>query len=181
MNRPMRSFRAFTLIELLVVIAIIGVLATMAVVSFGSARVKARDAKRAYEMKEIAKAVEMYYDEYSHYPIPVTTWTSFDAPSYKDVDITNPAAADITTALRPWLPGGAADPKRTSANDSGYLYRQGNSGADFCILIWRTPENMNNFPLEMVAMNRCGSIGANGQCSGTNAIFFGTAAFAAGC
>ena len=39
--------RGFTLIELLVVIAIIGLLSTMAVVSLNSARLKARDAKRA--------------------------------------------------------------------------------------------------------------------------------------
>ncbi len=51
--------KGFTLIELLVVIAIIGLLSTMAVISLNSARMKARDAKRVSDIKQISTLIEM--------------------------------------------------------------------------------------------------------------------------
>lgn len=54
--------KGFTLIELLVVIAIIGTLATIVLVSLNRARSKARDTRRASDLRQIAMALEMYYD-----------------------------------------------------------------------------------------------------------------------
>jgi len=56
------------LIELLVVIAIIGILATIVLVSLNSARQKARDTRRIGDVRQIALALEMYYDDNSSYP-----------------------------------------------------------------------------------------------------------------
>ena len=60
--------KGFTLIELLVVIVIIGILATLATVTLGSARAKARDARRVSDIKQIQTAVELYYNDMAAYP-----------------------------------------------------------------------------------------------------------------
>jgi general secretion pathway protein G len=60
--------KGFTLIELLVVIAIIGLLSTLAVVALGSARQKARDAKRLSDLKQVQTALELYYTDKNSYP-----------------------------------------------------------------------------------------------------------------
>ncbi|MDP2934739.1 MAG: type II secretion system protein [bacterium] len=58
-----RDKKGFTLIELLVVIAIIGILATIVLVSLNTARAKARDVRRIGDIRQIALALEMYYDD----------------------------------------------------------------------------------------------------------------------
>lgn len=60
--------KGFTLIELLVVIVIIGILATLATVTLGSARSKARDARRVSDVKQIQTAAELYYNDAGSYP-----------------------------------------------------------------------------------------------------------------
>lgn len=77
----------FTLIELLVVISIIGFLATASMVVFNSVRMKSRDAKRLADLKQVQKALELYYDKYGQYPEPnycaawYHTWSGWDANS----------------------------------------------------------------------------------------------------
>ncbi|MCK6462376.1 MAG: type II secretion system GspH family protein [Candidatus Pacebacteria bacterium] len=60
--------KGFTLIELLVVIAIIGILSSVVLASLNSARVKARDAKRVSDLKQIQLAFDMYFDSCGQYP-----------------------------------------------------------------------------------------------------------------
>ncbi len=61
--------RGFTLIELLVVIAIISILSSVVLANLGTARQKGRDGKRVSDMKQIQLALELYYDNYSQYPL----------------------------------------------------------------------------------------------------------------
>lgn len=60
--------RGFTLIELLVVIVIIGILSTLGVVNYMDARMRARDAQRKTNLKEIQHALEFYRQDQSAYP-----------------------------------------------------------------------------------------------------------------
>ena len=59
----MNNRKGFTLIELLVVITIIGLLATIVLVSLNTARSKARDARRLADLRQVALALEFYYDD----------------------------------------------------------------------------------------------------------------------
>ncbi len=70
MNKKINKIRlGFTLIELLVVIAIIGILASIVLASLNSARVKARDARRVADIRQIQLALELFADANSQsYP-----------------------------------------------------------------------------------------------------------------
>jgi len=67
--RMSKKHLGFTLIELLVVISIIGFLATASMVMFNSVRMKARDARRVADLKQIQTALEMFYDQQGRYPV----------------------------------------------------------------------------------------------------------------
>lgn len=54
------SEKGFTLIELLMVIAIIGFVSSVVLISIDSARLKARDARRISDIKQIQNALELY-------------------------------------------------------------------------------------------------------------------------
>lgn len=61
--------RGFTIIELLVVIAIIGILSVTVMVALSESRIKARDARRIEDIREIQKALELYVnDNQGEYP-----------------------------------------------------------------------------------------------------------------
>ena len=64
--------KGFTLIELLVVISIIGLLSTLAVLALGSARSRARDAKRLSDIQAMQGALELYFLDNNAYPAEAT-------------------------------------------------------------------------------------------------------------
>jgi len=99
--------RAFTLFELLVSISIIGILIAVASLSYGSAQKKTRDIRRMEDLNSIQKAAEMYYSQYSAYPL----------------------AANFFNDLRPFLPA-------TPSNPKGNPYQPSNNPANttnYCV------------------------------------------------
>jgi len=63
----------FTLIELLVVISVIGLLSSVLLASLSVARKKAQTAAAFQDLKEIQKALELYYDKHGYYPVTTTS------------------------------------------------------------------------------------------------------------
>ena len=58
----------FTMIELLVVIVILGILSVIGLNSFMGTQVKARDAQRKSDLANLARALDMYYNDNGAYP-----------------------------------------------------------------------------------------------------------------
>jgi prepilin-type N-terminal cleavage/methylation domain-containing protein len=71
-----KTQKGFTLIELLVVIAIIGLLASVVLLALNSARAKSRDAKRVADVRQLASAMELYFNDNNSYPIQATAATT---------------------------------------------------------------------------------------------------------
>jgi len=67
-NTRKNNQTGFTLIEILVVMVIIGILAAMGIGSYMSSQMKARDARRKQDLRQIANAVELFYNDHGVFP-----------------------------------------------------------------------------------------------------------------
>lgn len=74
----------FTLLELLVVISIIGTLASISTLNYSSVRMKARDAVRVANLKQLELAFNLYYDDHGGFPAGVNV--VFGSPGAKCLD-----------------------------------------------------------------------------------------------
>ena len=124
-----KNKKGFTLIELLVVIAIIGLLATLSVIALNTARVKARDARRVSDVKQIQTALEMYFDQNSYYPYPVTNGP-VPTSTYISSVPTNPQPVDTGCSA-------------TAGNN--YIYNSA-TGSTYTLSYCLSSSNVNNGP-----------------------------------
>lgn len=60
--------QGFTLMEIMIVIVILGILVMMATGSFMSSQIKSRDNKRKSDLRNIATALESYYNDKARFP-----------------------------------------------------------------------------------------------------------------
>lgn len=118
--------KGFTLIELLVVVAIIGILATVVLASLGSARAKARDAKKLSDINNIQKALEFYYIDNGKYPSePQIYYFAFTDTTLPCGHDSAPSAGvgawcDLEAELADYIP---SLPRGTTGYTREYLYK----------------------------------------------------------
>lgn len=112
-NTFLRADSGFTLFELLVVIVVMSILAAFSLTTFNGAQVKARDAKRKADLRELRNVLIQYYQDRRAYPIvaaagitsagcPVSPpWFPLIEPSYTSkvpCDPRNAASGTLATA-----------------------------------------------------------------------------------
>ena len=128
--------RGFTLIELLVVVAIIGMLSSVVLSSLNTARSSTRDSRRYTDLKQIANALELYYQENGRYPIQTlyrgTTPGCYNTPS-------NPTGPTIPGLTSRYIPSIPQDP-RWIPNNYCYLYASNSTGSEYKLLAYNTVE-----------------------------------------
>lgn len=100
--------KGFTLIELLVVISIIALLSSVVLTSLGSARIKARDARRLSDLRQMQLALELYYADNGEY---FDWWANSDGGGW----------STLATALATYISPLPVDPTNVDPLNYGYI------------------------------------------------------------
>lgn len=126
-----KSAKGFTLIELLVVISIITFLSSIVLAALNTARGKARDATRQIEMRQIEKALALYYSDNGVFPsTPLPTfYSSGQTIGGCGLNGTLTGATGYVPNLAPqYIHVLPADPNTATGCFFGFLYRSDGTG-----------------------------------------------------
>jgi len=135
-----KNYTGFTLIELLVVISIISVLSSVVFGALNDARTKARDTQRIQALKEVQKALELYYnDNDGTYPIVD------EVPFWQGVISTGADwSADLGLSLSPYIASMPLDPINDRiwlAGENTYAYYYNSNGITYDLVTWLETEH----------------------------------------
>lgn len=117
-----RKDSGFTIVELLIVIVVIGVLAAIVIVAFNGVTNGAKDAKRASDLSNIAKALERYRIDYGGYPRCGGTGTNI-APYALSADEAHDCLTDDLVPT--YMASIPTDPVNTAGTSYQYHYAAG--------------------------------------------------------
>jgi len=149
--------KGFTLIELLVVISIISLLASVILVALTGARSKARDTKRRADLRQLATALELYYNDNRNYPctgqagaancpVPLgshtsNSWWGANCSSYNDGGTITTSGADgyIPNLAPTYVSALPIDPKWQNPGNC-YIYES--DGYNYKLMAFNTVESV---------------------------------------
>lgn len=143
----------FTLVELLIVMGIMAVLATFFIGGYTGVQRRARDAQRKSDISQLAKSLELYFNDYRRYPAESSGLVA-GCPS-------------TTSTACTWGSGQFTDTKtiyfKTVPEDStsGYTYIYRTNAGGTYYKIYARLENPDDPDIITVAETGCHSSGCN--------------------
>lgn len=119
-----KTINGFTIVELLIVIVVIAILATISIVAYTGIQARSRDSQREHDIKQLVKALEMYYIDNGEYPTATgsttinTSWSTTADASWQN----------LANSLKPYMGTVPSDPVKTpdgnvqAAGNYNYAY-----------------------------------------------------------
>ncbi len=131
-----RAVRAFTLLEVLIVVTVIALLAGILIPSLTQDAERARDSRRAADLRSVSAALAYYKQDHGVYPSTGDAWWG-DDPAYGGYGYdANGYIPGLVPDYLPFLPKDP-NPSYPNGTGAGYMYRS--DGQDYKFVILATP------------------------------------------